>query len=197
MPNAANVSAGKPKITGAVFVAPAGTTLPTDASTTLTSAFKELGYLSDAGLTNSNSGSSSDVKSWGGDIVLTVQESKEDSFKFKLIEILNEDVLKFIYGDSNVTVTPGTTSAGKKIAIKANATEAVSHALVIDMVLNSGYIKRIVIPAGKITELGDISYVDNDAAGYDVTVKAAPDTTGQTHYEYIQAPNPTNGGSAA
>ena len=53
----ANVSAGKPAVGGAVFVAPTGTTLPTDATTALGSAFKALGYCSDDGLTNSNSAS--------------------------------------------------------------------------------------------------------------------------------------------
>ena len=39
--NKANVTTGKPKVGGAVFRAPVGTTLPTDASTALNSAFKE------------------------------------------------------------------------------------------------------------------------------------------------------------
>ena len=43
MPTSANVSVGKPKIAGAVYVAPLGTTLPTDAVTALATAFKGLG----------------------------------------------------------------------------------------------------------------------------------------------------------
>ena len=44
-----NVSAGKPKIGGAVFVAPIGTELPEDVTTQLNAAFKGLGYCSDDG----------------------------------------------------------------------------------------------------------------------------------------------------
>ena len=40
--NTANVAAGKPKVNGAIFVAPVGSTLPTDASTVLDEAFKNL-----------------------------------------------------------------------------------------------------------------------------------------------------------
>ena len=50
-----NVSAGKPKIGGAVFVAPIGTELPEDVTTQLNEAFKGLGYCSDDGITNTNS----------------------------------------------------------------------------------------------------------------------------------------------
>ena len=64
-----NVTAGKPKITGAVFVAPLGTTIPTDATSALDNAFKCCGYISDAGVVNTNTASTTAVKAWGGDTV--------------------------------------------------------------------------------------------------------------------------------
>ena len=45
MPNVDNVSTGKPKITGAVYRAPLGTALPTDATTALSGAFVDMGYI--------------------------------------------------------------------------------------------------------------------------------------------------------
>lgn len=42
MSDAKNVSAGKPKVGGAIFRAPTGTELPTDATTQLNDAFKGL-----------------------------------------------------------------------------------------------------------------------------------------------------------
>lgn len=181
MTDAKNVSVGKPKIGGAVYRAPLGTTLPTDTVVELDAAFKGLGYISDDGLTNSNSPESDNTQAWGGDTVLTMQKSKKDEFKFTLIEALNIDVLKTVYGDDNVT---GTLDAG--VEIKANNKEMDDSSWVIDMVLKGGVAKRIVIPSAKISGVGDIEYGDDDAIGYETTIFATPDTEGNTHYEYMK-----------
>ena len=177
---AANVSAGKPKVTGAIWTAPLGTDLPEDTTEALTG-FACLGYCSDDGLTNSTNLESETIKAWGGDTVLTIQTSKEDTYGFKLIEVLNVDVLKFVYGDENVS---GSLSSG--IVLKANNKELPERIIVIDMIMRDNTAKRVVIPSCKITEIGDIVYSDSEAVGYEVTVACTPDSDGNTHYEYIR-----------
>jgi hypothetical protein len=179
--DASKVTAVKPKVTGAVFVAPLKTALPTDAKTELDPAFKNLGFISDDGIKNENTASSEDVKAWGGAIVNTVQKEKTDKFKMTYIEGMNINVLKFIYGKSNVE---GDLDTG--ITIKVGLEEAEPQVMVIDSVLQGGYLKRVVIPMAKLTELGEISYSDSETLGYESTVSAFPDSDGFTHYEYIQ-----------
>ena len=90
------------------------------------------------------------------------------------------DVLKFVYGDKNVS---GTLAEG--ITVKANRTEAPQRVIVVDMILKNA-VKRIVIPRGKITEVDEIAYQEGKAIGYGTKVTAYPDSNGQTHYEYIK-----------
>jgi structural protein len=97
-----------------------------------------------------------------------------------LIEALNTNVLKEIYGDKNVT---GTLETG--ITVEATSDPAEPHVIVIEMILKGGIIKRIVIPNGVITEIGEINYTDEDAIGYEVTIEALPTNGNKTHTEYI------------
>ncbi len=189
--DATKVSMGKPKVGGAIYTAPLGTTLPTNATAALNSAFVELGYASEDGLTNENSPSTEDIKAWGGDTVANLQTEKPDTFGFTLIECLDVNVLKAVYGSDNVS---GDLTTG--ITVRANSSEAEAAVWVFDMIMTGGVMKRIVVPNAKISELGTISYVDNDAVGYEISLTAMPGDSAfdyDTHKEYIVAPT-TGGG---
>ena len=180
MTTATNVSAGKPKVGGAIYTAPVGTPLPTSATEALDAAFQGLGYVSEDGLTNSTSLEVEKIKAWGGDTVLVIQKSKEDTFKYTLIEVKSKTVLGYVYGEDNVS---GTLETG--LVIKANNSDVPERSLVIDMILRDNTAKRIVIPSCKISEVGDIVYSDGEAIGYETTVDCTPDAEGNTHYEYM------------
>jgi len=176
-----NVSTAKPKVGGAVYIGPLTATMPTDATTALASGFVSLGYCSEDGLTNNNSPSTDTSKAWGGDTVYTMMTEKPDEFSFTLIEALNLDVLKLIYGSTNVS---GTLDAG--ITVSATASEAEAKAYVFEMVMREGVVKRIVVPNGVVKEVGEIAYKDDGLVGYNVTISAMPDANGVTHKEYIK-----------
>jgi hypothetical protein len=175
-----NVTACKPKIKGAVFVAPLGTTIPTDATSTLDNAFECCGYISDAGVVNTNTASTTAVKAWGGDTVFDIQTEKPDQWKLTFIEHKNIAVLKTVYGSENVT---GDLDTG--ITITANSKDLDTQIFVIDMLLRDNTAKRVVLPVAKVASVGDITYSDSAAVGYETTLGCYPDEDGNTHYEYI------------
>ena len=186
MPDATMVSVGKPKVTGAIHRAAIGTALPTTATEALNVGFVDLGYVSEDGVTNNGSPESETIKAWGGATVCNVQTDRPDTYKFKLIESKNKDVLGTVYGEGNVTV-----DGSGNITVKATADEMTPYSWVIDMILKGGIAKRIVIPNGTISELGEIVYKDNEVIGYDVTITDVLDNAGAYHYEYITAAVPS------
>lgn len=180
MNDADNVSFGKPKSTGAVFVAPAGTALPTTAWETLNAAFKGLGYVSEDGLVNGVETDVEDVNAWGGDLVLTGQTTFKEMFTVNLIET-NSEALKVYYGSDNVVV-----EGDGSITVTQTNEMLPRVSVVFELVMTGGRIKRIVVPYAQIADRsGEITYVDGEAIAYPAVFVAYPDENGDTHKEYI------------
>ena len=178
MNDKSKVTTGKPKVSGAVHWAPKGTAAPTSTSQTLGDAFKDLGYVSEDGVSFENSTTS--IKAWGGDTPISI---REDTVNLSLMQAKDPNVLELVYGPENVT-TDGTTG---EITAKFAADYSLEGVFVFDMIMRGGVAKRIVVPKGSISEIGSVTYKDNEAVVYPVTIGCSPDSTGTCHYEYLAA----------
>lgn len=178
---ATNVTTGKPNIAGAVYVAPKGTSLPTDATTSLGGSYTCLGYVSEDGLSNNNELSVEAIKAWGGNIVYRSLTEMNDEFGLALIETENTDVLKTVYGESHVTV-----DGSGNVKVEVVGEDPIERVWVFDLALRGDRAKRIVIPDGAITSREEITYNDSDAVAYGITISAYPDSNGCTHKEYLE-----------
>lgn len=178
-----NVSFGKPKATGAVYVAPAGTALPTDATTELPEAFVNLGYVSEDGLVESIETDTTDVTAWGGDTVLSGQSSFAATYTVNLLETSVES-MKLLYGEANVTE-----SSGALKSVKVTAETLKKHVVVFEVALTGGRVERIILPSAQIVDRsGEISYTDGEAIIYPAAFKAYPvDGTYATKYFAVAA----------
>lgn len=179
----ANVAVGKPKVTGGAFRAPIGTALPTNSSTALNVAFKGLGYVGEEGVVFAPARSTDKKKAWGGDIVKVLQTEYSETWQFTLIEYRNAEVQKLVFGDSNVTVTAATVSAGTLLAVKHNGDVLPRQEFVFEM-FEGAATDRVVLPNAQVTEVGEVTYSDEEIIAYPVTVEAFEDATGNNSYEY-------------
>lgn len=177
MANTAYVNVGKPDtgVSGGVSSAPLGTTLPADALEALDAAFVNYGFISEDGLTETNEKSSDKIKAWGGRIVKNLQTDSSASFSFSFIESSNADVLKAICGEDNVTVS------GSSITAKFDLEQLPSRVWNFD-VRDGEKRVRVSVPNGQITELGDVTYGDEDVIAYEVTVDALWSDDLQAYY---------------
>lgn len=173
-----NVHAAKPVAGGAVWSAPYGTTVPTDATTALDEAFKSLGYISDDGITETPETSSESVKAYGGDEVLNVQTEHTLKYKFKPIEI-NQYTLAEVYCEENVTV-----GDSGNLVVKVNSKEHQPRVYVLEQILTNNRIERTVIENGKVTEVGERLYKDGEPIGNEITISALPGADGDKAKKY-------------
>jgi len=182
MNNSSNVSTGKPKVGGAIFVAPAGTAVPTDANTPLAGDFVNLGYVSEDGLTNTVETDTNDTQAWGGDTVLSEQTTYKETFSFGLIET-KEAALAQYYGPENVEVD----GAGA-IKVRHNGRTLPEQVAVVETVMSDGRVKRTVIEKAKMSDRsGDVTYTDGDPVTYPIVWNAKPNADGDTAIDYIAA----------
>ena len=190
--NAENVSLGTPKAGGALFIAPAGTPLPTDAATELPEQYACLGCVTEDGYVLTPEADSEDIKDSEGDVVATSESKRAWSFKTTMMEHLNPDVLKVVFGEDQVTV-----AEDGSIAITYDALTMDEYVMVLDSILKGGRIDRLVMPRAKVAELGDVNRRKNEAIQYETTLKLLTDADGKPAYEYISAPKGASAAKAA
>lgn len=152
-------------ITGELYVAPSGTTLPTDTSTALNVAFKGLGYFSEDGVTESFDRDTEDINAWqNAQRVRTVITSAKATYSGTLIQT-NKQNIETVFGTTvtqtaghgTYTINPGATSGRKAWVLE---------------VIDGANIKRIILSDGEITEIGETTYATGEAIGYEITLES-------------------------
>lgn len=156
-------------VSGAVYVAPTGTTAPTTSSSALDAAFVDLGYVSADGITENIDRTTNQIRAWqDGSLVREVTSEGTYSVDLTFIET-KEDVLELYYGATNASgqfdIDPAS-SGGRK-------------SFVIDVVDGTA-VERVYIPAGEITALGTRTLASGEAVGYQVTITAYADADSAT-----------------
>lgn len=160
---AANVEVA---VSGHVYFAPLGTTLPADWYSTLNAGFVNVGYISEDGISEKPETESTEIPAWNGDIVRVIQTKHKLSYDFTMLETTDSN-LALYYGDAD-TIT---------------GTQLVHHAMVIDWQDGVKW-RRNVYPDVQITERAERKLASTEAAAFGVTVTCFPDAAGVKCYMY-------------
>lgn len=116
--NVLNAFVGAPPIDGGVFYrAPIGQTPPLGATDPVPAEAEDHGAVGENGIAVSQERSSTDIKMFGGDTFVDVQDNYTETVTLTLLEDDNDAVLKTSFGDANVEKTEATAVDGTKRVI--------------------------------------------------------------------------------
>lgn len=160
-----NANAVRVAGTGEVYLAPAGTAAPTDASTPLPPAWKGLGITSTDGVQFTMSRDTSDIDGWQQSKIRVVTNSEPVTVEMTLIET-NADTLTAAFGGGTVVET-GADSGEYKFTPPEEGSNAI-RALCVEF--RDGNITYRYF-FGRTQVEGDVSFslTRSDAVGYSTT----------------------------
>lgn len=162
--NADNVRVG---LNGNIYMAPKGTTAPTDLDTAWAAGWSDLGFMSEDGVSLEYSTDTEDINAWQSlSPVRKVLTGVDMTLGFTAIELKTKTVTLYFPG-STMTDVSGTVH---KLAIPA-APGAAEYAFGLEWV--DGTIKnRLILPRGEVTERGAITVGRSGEVGLEMTVSA-------------------------
>lgn len=166
--------------TGAVAVAPVGTTMPTDAKSELASAWDDSGYISEDGISVTVTRSTTPIRDWSKNAVRNLLTEYAGSISLAFLQV-DEFAAERMFGASNVTVTAATSSAGEQIKISIGAELPPIEAWCFSMKDGNARI-RVLVPQGQITDVNQIDFKPDAGNVIGGTLATYDDGTGHSIY---------------
>ncbi|GAA0719856.1 hypothetical protein Drose_06150 [Dactylosporangium roseum] len=182
----AGISAAGADGTGLVWMAQPGSTAPTDATTTLAAAWKNMGGQAEAGVSIKQSISTTKKKFYGStDIQRTLVTEQERTIDVVFGET-NARTMEVFWRRALNSITPAAVTGAFGVAAGAYSRQL--YALVIDMVDGVNRV-RFYCPSVEVTGQGDVKIASSESLDWGVTLTAYPDTSGNAIYPFFALPN--------
>lgn len=177
-----NEDAVRVGVTGTVFVAPKGTTLPTDVTTALNAAFKSVGFISEDALTESLAITTERLRAWQRPVgIRTLTTEVEWTFQFGMLET-SPLVLDLYYGGATTTIAGG--NATTDILAWPESTQ---RTMVVE-IEDGDVITRYAIPVVEIGERQEINHKNSEGTIWGVTVNVMGSSLDQMGFRITNDP---------
>lgn len=151
---------------------------PTDGATALPANWRDVGYISDDGVTEKRDLSTENITAWqNAENVRTVVKESSLTLETTMIET-NPNSLELFYGqavdlsDGSLPIVPANTGGRRSF--------------VLDYI-DGGLPTRMYIPLGEVTEVDDMELVSSAAVGYKVTITGYPAPVGYSAKKWYSA----------
>jgi hypothetical protein len=166
-------------------MAATGSTAPTDATTALAAAWKNMGGQTEAGVTIKQATTTSEKKFYGSP---AVQRTLITDQKFTVSAVfgeVNARTMEVFFRKALNSITPAVTTGA--FSVTAGTYVRQLYALVVDMVDGTNHI-RYYMPSVEVVNQGDIKIANSETLEFSVEMSAYPDTSGNAIYTYFALP---------
>lgn len=154
---------------GRVYVAPAGTAVPTSATASLPATWVDVGYISEDGVTFLGGSEQEDINAWQSYFPIRKLITARSAAVEFILRQWNGDTLKLAFGGGSVVTDAGTTYYA------APAPGTVDPRAMIIEWEDGSETYRLVIPRGQVTGDVETQLVRTAAADLPVSFAATPD----------------------
>ena len=166
--------------TGAVAVAPEGTTMPADARTVLTSAWDDSGYVSEDGLSVTITRSTTPIRDWSKAAVRNLLTEFIGAIGVAFLQV-DQFAAERMFGENNVTVTAANATHGEIINVAIGAELPPIEAWCFSMKDGDARI-RVCVPRGQMTDVNQVDFKPDAGNIIGGTLTAYDDGTGKSIY---------------
>lgn len=167
-----NVNLGIGLATGMVFMADAGTVLPSSPLETLPADWKSIGAITADGITWATGKDSEPLRNWAKETERLTASDEGGTVTAPLM-YTNEDTLKAIFGSDNVTVTAADNTHGNLVSVTVAPGVSASPKAFLFLMKDSDDTMLVGTSNGIVREVGDISFSPTEAIVWEATIEAA------------------------
>lgn len=154
--------------TGMFYHAPAGTALPTSLSSALSGTWKQVGDVSDAGITLALNKSTANLKNWANVIKRVVLTDHSETVQSPIMDT-TEESLKTVVGSNNVTKANGV------VKVNLSDEQLPPPEAYLWLMKDGDDMMAVGCSKGQITAVDNVSFAPGSAINWTPTITALGD----------------------
>ena len=166
-----DVNLGIGLATGMAFHAPAGTELPTYPGEQLAEAWKEIGAITEDGISYGMNHSLTPLRNWAKQIERLMAADGDSTIQAPFMDT-TEETLKTLFGDENVVVADATNEHGKLISIEIGPDTMPDAEAFLFLMKDGDDMIMVGTTRAHVTAVDDISFAPNSAITWNATISA-------------------------